>query len=186
VRFPIQRGRARGHGGMAHPLRQRGRSSLYAASSRGHNATVDRYRRWRLANPGRWLVVALGADLATYLTNARASVLPWLLVDLWLAYRILARRTAGSHLVPCASDTRGLFVRCLLDSVAHDGWDPDGAGTTGPLFVCLVRLVPDGPIAAAPRLRHVRSSDPKAPSRRNPSRILSAPRERATVPARNR
>ena len=50
--------------------------------------SVDSYRRWRLASPGGWLVAALLADLANYLTDSRSGVVPWLLFDMWLAHRI--------------------------------------------------------------------------------------------------
>jgi hypothetical protein len=38
---------------------------------------------------GAWLAAALVADVVTFLTDARtSSVLPWLLLDIWLTYRI--------------------------------------------------------------------------------------------------
>jgi hypothetical protein len=50
---------------------------------------MERYLRWRNAYPGQWLAAALVADVATLMTDARtSSVLPWLLVDVWLTYRI--------------------------------------------------------------------------------------------------
>src|SRR4051812_33476513 len=49
---------------------------------------VDWYLRWRLASPGGWLIAALLADLASYLTDARPGVVPWLLFDIWLAHRV--------------------------------------------------------------------------------------------------
>jgi hypothetical protein len=49
---------------------------------------VDWYLRWRLASPGGWLIAAFVADLASYLTDARSGVVPWLLFDMWLAHRI--------------------------------------------------------------------------------------------------
>jgi hypothetical protein len=49
---------------------------------------VGCYRRWRLASSGGWLIAGLLADLASYLTDARPGVVPWLLFDIWLAHRI--------------------------------------------------------------------------------------------------
>lgn len=50
---------------------------------------MERYLRWRNAYPFQWLAAALVADVATFLTDARtSSVLPWLLIDTWLTYRI--------------------------------------------------------------------------------------------------
>ena len=49
---------------------------------------MDRYLRWRDAHPGRWLAVALAAEAATFVGDSRPDVMPWLLVDLWLAHRI--------------------------------------------------------------------------------------------------
>jgi hypothetical protein len=49
---------------------------------------MDRYRTWRTGNPGGWLAAALLADLLTYVGADRSGVLPWLLLDLWLTYRV--------------------------------------------------------------------------------------------------
>ena len=49
---------------------------------------MERFVRWRNAHPGHWLTVALGAEAATLMSDARPDVMPWLLVDLWLAHRI--------------------------------------------------------------------------------------------------
>lgn len=50
------------------------------------------YSAWRSARPGLWLGAALAADLAIYATAARGgSVMPWLLLDLWLVFRIWKR-----------------------------------------------------------------------------------------------
>ncbi len=51
---------------------------------------VKTYAAWRAARPGHWLAAALAADVATYATagDRSAAVLPWLVLDLWLAYRI--------------------------------------------------------------------------------------------------
>jgi hypothetical protein len=50
------------------------------------------YSAWRSARPGLWLGAALAAELAVYATAARdASVMPWLLLDLWLVFRIWKR-----------------------------------------------------------------------------------------------
>ena len=51
---------------------------------------MSRYIDWRSARPGRWLVAALAASVATYVTAPVRSggVLLWILLDQWLAYRI--------------------------------------------------------------------------------------------------
>ena len=51
---------------------------------------VKKYVDWRAARPGLWLIAALVATVATYMTAAdrSTSVLPWLLLDLWLARRV--------------------------------------------------------------------------------------------------
>ncbi len=58
--------------------------------ARAHTAFVRNYVAWRDARPGRWLVAGLAAAVAAYATAAdrSAPVLPWLLLDLWLAHRI--------------------------------------------------------------------------------------------------
>ena len=51
---------------------------------------VSSYIDWRSARPGRWLVAALAASVATYATApVRSGGVPlWILLDLWLAHRI--------------------------------------------------------------------------------------------------
>lgn len=48
------------------------------------------YSAWRASQPGLWLFAALAAEIATYSTASGRSVavMPWLLLDLWLALRI--------------------------------------------------------------------------------------------------
>lgn len=50
---------------------------------------MEQYLSWRNAHAGGWLAAALVTDVATFLTDAQtSSALPWLLIDIWLTYRI--------------------------------------------------------------------------------------------------
>ncbi|MGH3506707.1 MAG: hypothetical protein ACRDO2_05840 [Nocardioidaceae bacterium] len=51
---------------------------------------MSKYAMWRTDRPGLWLAAALLAAVATYTTASDRSVavVPWLLLDLWLARRI--------------------------------------------------------------------------------------------------
>jgi len=73
--------------------------SLYMRIFDRNTAPMHRYRHWRRAGPGAWLVAALVADVGTYLMSARlnfepvrdarpSQMFPLLLLDVLLALRI--------------------------------------------------------------------------------------------------
>ncbi|MFL6135746.1 MAG: hypothetical protein ACJ72A_23280 [Nocardioidaceae bacterium] len=87
---------------------------------------MDWYLRLRLASPGGWLIAGLLADLASYLTDARPGVVPWLLFDIWLAHRIwrggLFALTTFRVLQTIGACLFGLV---LVLELISPGWCPD-------------------------------------------------------------
>jgi hypothetical protein len=123
---------------------------------------VDRYLRWRSAAPGRWLVAACLAVLGSYLTDARSSVVPWLLFDLWLAYRIwhgglLALTTYRVLQTMAACLFGGVLVLNLVSPGVFTGPGPE----TGLLFAasawCLMARALQGHVDARHRRLSIES-----------------------------
>jgi hypothetical protein len=120
---------------VRHWLERAARRETEAAKS-GGSRLMSTYSAWRDSRPDLWLAVALVAQVATYATAAQRPtvVLPWLLLDLWLAFRIWKR---GPVALACLRFLQVLATTLSGLALALSPWDDSLDTTVGPGTVAL-------------------------------------------------